>query len=138
MQVPEAPAWYHPGRSGLIKQGPKIVLAQFGELHPAVQAQLGLDGPAVGFEVFLDQVREPKKRKRAAPDLPALQAVRRDFAFVAPAALAAESVLRAVRGADRGADYTGGSVRRVRRRQARGRAEIAGRGGGAAAARKVR
>jgi phenylalanyl-tRNA synthetase beta chain len=99
--VPEAPAWYHPGRSGLIKQGPKIVLAQFGELHPAVQAQLGLDGPAVGFEVFLDQVPEPKKRKRAAPDLPALQAVRRDFAFVAPAALAAESVLRAVRGADR-------------------------------------
>ena len=30
----EAPAWYHPGRSGSLRQG-RAVLATFGELHPA-------------------------------------------------------------------------------------------------------
>jgi phenylalanyl-tRNA synthetase beta chain len=28
------PDWYHPGRSGSIKLGPKVVLATFGEFHP--------------------------------------------------------------------------------------------------------
>jgi phenylalanyl-tRNA synthetase beta chain len=97
----EAPGWYHPGRSGVIKQGPRAVLAQFGELHPAVQTKLGLDGPAMAFELFLDRIADPKKRRRAAPDLPPFQPVRRDFAFLVPAALPAENLLRAVRGADR-------------------------------------
>jgi phenylalanyl-tRNA synthetase beta chain len=99
--VAEAPGWYHPGRSGVVKQGPKTVLAQFGELHPAVKAKLGLDGPAAAFELFLDQVADPKKRKRAAPEISAFQPVRRDFAFLAPAELPAENLLRACRGADR-------------------------------------
>ena len=30
----DAPAWYHPGRSGTLRLGPKVVLAHFGELHP--------------------------------------------------------------------------------------------------------
>ena len=98
---PGAPDWYHPGRSGLVRQGPRTLLAQFGELHPALQAKLGLDGPAVAFEIFLDAVAEPKRRRRAAPDLPSLQPVRRDFAFVAGAELAAETLLRAIRGAER-------------------------------------
>jgi phenylalanyl-tRNA synthetase beta chain len=97
----DAPAWYHPGRSGVIRQGPRTVLAQFGELHPALQTNLGLSGPAVAFEVFLDLIAEPKRRRRAAPALSALQPVRRDFAFLAPSVLPAEQVLRAVRGADR-------------------------------------
>jgi phenylalanyl-tRNA synthetase beta chain len=29
----EAPAWYHPGRSGCVTLGKKIVLGYFGELH---------------------------------------------------------------------------------------------------------
>jgi phenylalanyl-tRNA synthetase beta chain len=99
--APEASAWYHPGRSGVVRQGPKTVLAQFGELHPGLQAQLGLDGPAMAFELFLDQVQDPKRRRRAAPDFPTLQPVRRDFAFLTDAALPAESLLRAVRGAER-------------------------------------
>ena len=99
--APEAPAWYHPGRSGVVKQGPKTLLAQFGELHPSVTAKLGLDGPAAAFELFLDQIADPKKRKRAAPEISAFQPVRRDFAFLAPAELPAESLLRACRGADR-------------------------------------
>ena len=30
----EAPSWFHPGRSGVLKLGPKTVLGVFGELHP--------------------------------------------------------------------------------------------------------
>ena len=96
----DAPGHYHPGRSGQIRQGPKLVLAQFGTLHPRVRQALDL-GPAAAFEVFLDRVPEPKRRRRAAPDLPVLQPVRRDFAFVVGEAVSAEAVLRAVRGADR-------------------------------------
>ncbi len=97
----DAPAHYHPGRSGTVRQGPKLALAWFGAVHPRVLAALDLAGPAVAFEVRLDAVPEPKRRRKASPDLPALQPVRRDFAFVVDAATPAETVLRAIRGADR-------------------------------------
>lgn len=97
----DAPAWLHPGRSGVIRQGPRMVLAQFGELHPRVLAALDLTGPVVVAEVFLAAIPEPKRRRRAAPDLSAFQPVRRDFAFLVRLDVAAEAVLRAARGADR-------------------------------------
>ncbi len=97
----DAPAFYHPGRSGVVRQGPKIVLATFGELHPRVLAALDLAGPAVAFELFLDAVADPKRRRKAPPDLPPFQPVRRDFAFVVDATVTAEAVVRAARGADR-------------------------------------
>ena len=98
----DAPSHYHPGRSGVVRQGPKTALAWFGELHPSVLAALDIDGPACGFEIFLDAVADPKRRRRGAPDLPALQPVRRDFAFVVPAGVAAQAVLRAAQSAARG------------------------------------
>ena len=97
----DADGHWHPGQSGVVRQGPKTVLAQFGALHPRVVAAVGMAGPAVGFEIFLDAVAEPKRRRRAAADLPALQPVRRDFAFVVGRAVAADAVLRAARGAER-------------------------------------
>ena len=97
----DAPGWYHPGRSGVVRQGPKLILATFGELHPSVLAGLDLAGPAAAFEVFLDRIPEPKRRKRVAPDLPSFQPVRRDFAFVVAADVPADTVLRAARGAER-------------------------------------
>jgi len=97
----EAPGFYHPGRSGVIKQGPKTVLATFGELHPTLRGQLDLPGPAVAFEVFLDLVADPKKRKKAVPDLPAFQPLKRDFAFLVDATVPAENLVRAARGAER-------------------------------------
>jgi phenylalanyl-tRNA synthetase beta chain len=77
------------------------VLATFGEIHPKVRAALDISGPAVGFEVFLDAIPEPKRRKKGAPDLPAFQPLRRDFAFLVDAEVSAEAVLRAARGAER-------------------------------------
>jgi len=97
----DAPGHYHPGRSGVVRQGPKAVLARFGEIHPRILAAVGLSGPAAGFEVFLDAVPEPKRRKRGAADLPAFQPVRRDFAFLVDEGVPAEAVLRAARGSER-------------------------------------
>lgn len=97
----DAPGFYHPGRSGVVRQGPKTVLATFGEVHPRVAAKLDLAGPAVAFEVFLDAVPEPKRRKKSAPELSAFQPLRRDFAFLVDAGVTAEAVLRAARGAER-------------------------------------
>ncbi len=97
----DAPGFYHPGRSGVVRQGPKTVLATFGELHPRTRAALDIAGPAVGFEVFLDAIPEPKRRKKAAPELAAFQPLRRDFAFLVDAGVPAEKLLRAALGADK-------------------------------------
>ncbi len=77
------------------------MLATFGELHPQVLAALDLTGPAVAFELVLDAIADPKRRRRAPPDLPAFQPVRRDFAFLVHASVPAEAVRRAARGAER-------------------------------------
>ncbi len=97
----DAPAHYHPGRSGVVRQGPKTILATFGALHPRVLLGLDLTGPAVAFEIDLDAIQEPKRKKKTLPDLPAFQSVRRDFAFVVEAGVAAETLLKAARGAER-------------------------------------
>ncbi len=102
--APEAPSWYHPGRSGSLRLGPKTVLAEFGEIHPRVLRRMGVKGPVAGFEVLLDRLPKPKPRKNAAKphlDLSSLQPVERDFAFVLDDAVPAAAVLRAARGADR-------------------------------------
>jgi phenylalanyl-tRNA synthetase beta chain len=102
--VPEGPAQYHPGRRGRLMLGPQTVLAEFGELHPAIVRHMELDGPVVGFEVFLDRVPRPKpKASRARPPLKAsaFPPVDRDFAFVVADEIAAETLLGAVRAADK-------------------------------------
>ncbi len=99
-----APDWYHPGRSGAIRLGPKTVLAWFGELHPAVLDQMDVAGPLVGFEIMLDNIPTPKAKAtttRPPLDVSDLQAVERDFAFVVGAEVAADQVVRAARGADK-------------------------------------
>jgi len=101
MVTPDAPAFYHPGRSGTVRQGPKTVLGSFGELHPRVLAALDMMGPVAAFELNLDAIGEPKRRRRAAPDLPQFQPVRRDFAFLVDTTVTADAVLRAARGAER-------------------------------------
>lgn len=98
------PAWYHPGRSGSIKLGPKVTLATFGEFHPRTLEALDVDGPLCGFEVFVDAIPEPKaKATRTRPrlDLSPFQAVKRDFAFVVEKSVEAGALTRAALAADR-------------------------------------
>jgi phenylalanyl-tRNA synthetase beta chain len=97
----DAPGFLHPGRSGMVRQGPKTVMGYFGEVHPRLLAALDLPGPMVAFELNLDAVADPKRRKKAAPDLAAFQPVRRDFAFIVDGAVAADGVVRAAKGAER-------------------------------------
>ncbi|AID33909.1 phenylalanyl-tRNA synthetase beta chain [Mesorhizobium sp. USDA 4775] len=98
------PAWYHPGRSGTIKLGPKTVLGTFGEFHPKTMEGLDVSGPLCGFEVFVDAVPEPKaKPTKTKPklELSAFQAVKRDFAFVVDKAIEAGTLMRAALAADK-------------------------------------
>jgi phenylalanyl-tRNA synthetase beta chain len=98
------PDWYHPGRSGTIKLGPKVVLGTFGEFHPKTLEALDVSGPLAGFEVFVDAIPEPKaKPTRTKPklELSSFQAVKRDFAFVVDRDVAAGTLARAAASADR-------------------------------------
>jgi len=97
----DAPGFYHPGQSGVLRQGPKITLGTFGTLHPSVCAKLDVPVGSVGFEIFLDAIPEPKRRKKASPILPPFQPIRRDFAFLVAAGTPAEGLLRAAKGAER-------------------------------------
>lgn len=101
----DAPAWFHPGQSGSVKLGPKQVLGHFGLLHPQVAERYDLDAPVAVFELHLDAVPLPKaKAGRARPMLKtsAFQTVQRDFAFLVDASVEVETLLRAVRTADKG------------------------------------
>jgi phenylalanyl-tRNA synthetase beta chain len=98
------PPWYHPGRSGTIKLGPKAVLGTFGEFHPKTLEVLDVSGPLAGFEVYVDAVPEPKaKPTRTKPklELSPFQAVKRDFAFVVDKAIEAGTLTRAALAADK-------------------------------------
>ncbi|HUM08488.1 MAG TPA: phenylalanine--tRNA ligase subunit beta, partial [Acidocella sp.] len=95
------PGYYHPGQSGELRQGPKTLLARFGTLHPSLCDKLDLPVGSVAFEIFLDAIPEPKRRKKSAPALPPFQPLRRDFAFLVPETTPAETVLRAAKGAER-------------------------------------
>lgn len=107
----DAPAWYHPGRSGVLRLGPKVVLAQFGEVHPTTLATLDVEGPVTAFEIFLDALPADKRKSKARPPLAAadLLPVRRDFAFLLDANVPAGDVVKAALAADK-ALITGVSV----------------------------
>jgi len=97
-----APDWYHPGRSGTLALGPKV-LAYFGELHPGVLTTFDLKGPASAFEIFLDALPESKAKNRArALFQPSpFPAVERDFAFVVDGKITAEEIVKSARSAER-------------------------------------
>lgn len=98
-----APNWYHPGRSGALKLGDRV-MAYFGELHPEIVAAADLKGPVTAFEVFLDAPPLPKaKATKARPKLvlSAFQPLERDFAFLVDTDVEAEKLVRAARNADK-------------------------------------
>jgi phenylalanyl-tRNA synthetase beta chain len=102
--VAGAPGWFHPGRSGALRFGPKNVIGYFGELHPRVLETLDIDAGLVGFELTLDDIPLPKaKATKTKPklDLSDLMPVERDFAFLADHHVTAADLIRAVQSAER-------------------------------------
>jgi phenylalanyl-tRNA synthetase beta chain len=96
--------WWRPGRRARLQLGPKAILAEFGELHPATLAALDVEGPIHAFEVWVEAIPEPKKK--AAKTRPALalspfMPLTRDFAFVVARSVAAGDIVRAVLAADK-------------------------------------
>ena len=80
--------YYNPGRSGSVNlksaNGPQ--LASFGEIHPAIVTNIDLKEQNVcGFEIFLNNIPEPKKKYRLVKrnySVSEFQKSERDFAFV--------------------------------------------------------
>jgi phenylalanyl-tRNA synthetase beta chain len=100
---PDAGPTWHPGRSATLRLGPKTIVAAFGELHPGLQKSLDAPPGAVAADIYLDAIPAPRSGGRARPAYspPALQAITRDFAFIVPAELTADTLLGAIRGADK-------------------------------------
>ena len=97
-------AHWHPGRSARLHLGPKQVLAEFGELHPAVLKAMDLDGSYVAFEIRIDNLPAPKAKSgksKGALSLSNLMPLSRDFAFLVADTVAAGDLVRAVKGADK-------------------------------------
>ena len=98
----DAPYW-HPGRAGTLRLGPKQVIATFGELHPGFLKQLRVDGPVIAIELALDALPVAKAKPtktRAVLDKADQTPVRRDFAFLVEEKIAAADITRAALKAD--------------------------------------
>jgi phenylalanyl-tRNA synthetase beta chain len=98
----DAPAYFHPGRSGALRLGANV-LGYFGDIHPQILEEMGIDAAASGFEVFLDNIPEAKSKGAAKSllVLSPLQPVDRDFAFIVDEQVEADAVVRAARSAEK-------------------------------------
>ncbi len=98
----DVPDYYHPGRSGAICLG-KNVLAYFGEIHPAIADKMGIKNAVCGFEVFLENIPEAKKKgtEKSLLKLEPLMPLSRDFAFLVDADVPVEEMRRSALAADK-------------------------------------
>ena len=97
--VAEAPSWYHPGRSGVIRLGPKNIMAYFGEIHPTILKKMNVKGPMVGFEIMIGNIPLPRSQSgnsRGPLKVSDYQSVERDFAFVVDKSMPAERLIKVV------------------------------------------
>ena len=99
----DAPTYYHPGRSGVLRLG-KNVLAYFGELHPSVTKKIGLKQRVYAFEVYMDNIplpRDAQSKAKKKLELSQFQPVDKDLAFVVDKKVKAIDVITAAKTADR-------------------------------------
>jgi phenylalanyl-tRNA synthetase beta chain len=99
------PNWYHPGRSGALTLGGKIILGYFGEIHPGIiKQQFDLeDTPVAAFEIFLEAIPVPRSKIKARSPLKysSFQPVERDFAFLVDEKVSAVDLTKAIASADK-------------------------------------
>ncbi|MCK5374708.1 MAG: phenylalanine--tRNA ligase subunit beta, partial [Alphaproteobacteria bacterium] len=98
----DAPEYFHPGRSGVLRLG-KNIIAQFGEIHPAILDEMGIKTPISGFEVFLENIPQPRNKGTARPllALSPFQPLARDFAFVVKDNVTSKDLVRAAKSGDK-------------------------------------
>ena len=100
--VSDAPDYFHPGRSGSVRLG-KNVLASFGEIHPGVLDEMDIDQAVCGFEIYLQNIPQAKKKgtEKALLKMEPLQPLSRDFAFLVEESVAAEDIRKSAMAADK-------------------------------------
>jgi len=99
----DAPEYYHPGRSGVLRLG-KNVLAYFGELHPNVLKKFGLKQKVMAFEVIMDNIPLPRTatdKARKKLELSTFQSLDKDMAFIIDKEVRAIDVIMSAKNADR-------------------------------------
>lgn len=98
----KAPSWYHPGRSGSVVLG-KNVIAHFGEIHPAILKVFDIKTPVSAFEVYMDNVPQPRQKTKAQKLLKMsnLMPLTRDFAFVADKGVEASKIMSVIANVDK-------------------------------------
>jgi len=98
----ETPNYYHPGKSGRIflNKGKDREIAYFGEIHPNIIKTLDIKTESlVGFEIFLDNLRLPKKSlkdQKTKYSVSDFQKSERDFAFIIDKQISAQDLVGAV------------------------------------------
>ena len=87
--------YLHPGRQALVKANNKEV-AVFGEVHPAVASNYGIENKVYIAEIKLDILLGIEKRKTTYKPLPKFPAVERDFAMLVDADVPVGTLERAI------------------------------------------
>ena len=96
----DTPDYYHPGKSGVIRQGPHNILAYFGELHPKISKGFDIEDSLFCFEVFMSNLPNNKKKKSKGREgfYPSnFMPISRDFAFIFDEDINAEDILQTIK-----------------------------------------
>ena len=103
----DVPGYYHPGKSGrlFLNKEKDQVAAYFGEIHPNILKKIDIKTEfLVGFEIFLDNLKLPKKTlndqkiKFAVSDF---QKSERDFAFIINKNISSQDLISAISSVDK-------------------------------------
>ena len=98
----ETPNYYHPGKSGrlFLNNRKDQVAAYFGEIHPNILKAIDIKTESlVGFEIFLDNLRIPKKTlndQKTNFVVSDYQKSERDFAFIVNKNVSSQDLKNAV------------------------------------------
>ncbi|WP_240007864.1 phenylalanine--tRNA ligase subunit beta [Pseudaquidulcibacter saccharophilus] len=104
MMANGASSHFHTGRAGQLKMGPKVVVAEFGQIHPRIAKALGVDQDIFAFEIFVDALPKAKQKpSKAKPKLELSQFMpfTRDYAFILDKDKAVSDLVRAITNADK-------------------------------------
>ncbi len=98
----EAPDYFHPGRSAVLKLG-KSIIASFGQINPLILNQKDKKIEFFAFELFLDNITIPKKKNVSKPllHLHQLQPLYRDFSFLIDDNLNANELINEIKLVDK-------------------------------------
>jgi len=102
----KTPNYYHPGKSGRIflSKDKDKAAAYFGEIHPNIVKKLDIKTESlVGFEIFLDNLKLPKKTlndQKTKFIISDYQKSERDFAFIINKDVSSQDLINAISNVD--------------------------------------